>query len=146
MTKNIPSTPEGGKDFVRIPEGGKDFVRIPEGGKDFVRRYEERVKEEEIDFDRYEEIIDKIIDISDNIKETKNRFSLVNKRIIESLNECGIDKVILRGGDIRMKRQTTLSNISKKDLIESNLSKESIERVWSNRVYKETESIKYSSI
>jgi hypothetical protein len=146
MSKNIPSTP----DLSCLRKRGLILELPPVERSRLWRqdfdRYEERVKEEEIDFDRYEEIIDKIIDISDNIKETKNRFSLVNKRIIESLNESGIDKVILRGGDIRMKRQTTLSNISKKDLIESNLSKENIERVWSNRVYKETESLKYSSI
>jgi hypothetical protein len=107
-----------------------------------IKKMEKRLIE------RYEEIIEDIKETTEDIKEIKIRFSIINKQIIYKLNECKIDKIILRGGELSIKKQITKSNILKKDIEEIiskyNLNeKDIVETIWKNRVYKETESLKY---
>jgi hypothetical protein len=101
----------------------------------------------ENEISRYEEIIEDINSMTNNLKDIKNNFSIVHKRIIEDLKKSKIDKVILRGGELSIKTHITKSNILKKDIEEIiskyNLNEDIVETIWRNRVYKEIESLKY---
>jgi predicted metalloenzyme YecM len=113
--------------------------------KEMEKEIEKEIEENK---ERYEDIIEDIKEMSGEVKEIQNRFSIINKRIMDKLKESKIDKIILRGGELSMKKQITKSNILKKDIEEIiskyNLNgKDIVERIWKNRVYKETESLKY---